>query len=46
MGGFTSPPLAVIMLMLSTTGCGLLLGADACLVHGTRYMDDSTLPGG
>ena len=43
MGGFNSPPLAVITCAVAEYHWLRSLGADAKLVHGTRYMDDSTL---
>lgn len=47
MGGFNSPPLAVITCAVAEHHWLRSLGADAMLqhklVHGTRYMDDSTL---
>lgn len=43
MGGFNSPPLAVITCAVDEYHWLRSLGADARLVCGMRYMDDSTL---
>jgi hypothetical protein len=43
MGGFNIPPLAVITCAVAEHNWLSSVSADACLVSGMRYVDDSTL---